>query len=75
MSEKIRAEREQILSCALRARTLPEIEAGIQAVQEWLRSHPDDVGAEDILEPLTMLWEGLQTETSERDCVPVSSSL
>ncbi len=75
MSEQNRAEREQILSRALTARTLPEIEAGIQTVQEWLRSHPDDVGVEDVLEPLTMLWEGLQTEAQERGFVAVLSPL
>ena len=64
-------EREQIVSRAMAARTLPEIEAAAQAIQEWMRAHPNDLNIEDALEPLAMLWEGLQTEVEK--CPPVAT--
>lgn len=56
-----------MLSHALMAQTLPEIEEGIQAVQGWVRAHPDDPNAVDVLEPLVMLWEGFQEEMRQAD--------
>lgn len=58
-------EREQIIDHALRARTLPEIETAAQALRQWRQQHPDDLNAEDALEPLAMLRTGLQSEVNK----------
>lgn len=58
-------ERKRIITQALNARTLPEIEVAVQALRQWVQEHPDDLSAEDALEPLAMLRRGLQSEAEE----------
>lgn len=47
-------EREQMIDQALNAQTLIEIEAAAKCLQQWLQDHPDDLSAEDALEPLAV---------------------
>lgn len=55
-------EREQIIQRALTAQTLLEIDAAAQALRHWIQEHPEDLNAEDALEPLVMLRRGLQAK-------------
>jgi hypothetical protein len=55
-------ERERVIGQALTARTLPEINVAAQELRLWLKEHPDDLNAEDALEPLAMLRQGMQAE-------------
>lgn len=65
MNYKNSPEREKIIAHALTAQTLPEIEAAAQALRQWIQQHPDDLNAEDALEPLAMLRRGLQSEAEK----------
>lgn len=64
MSYENNSEREQVITQALTARTLPEIDAAAKVLPQWIQEHPDDLNAEDALEPLAILRKGLQAATT-----------
>ena len=59
-------ERERIIAQALNARTLPEIEKAAQALRNWIQEHPEDLSAEDALEPLALRRQGLSAQDELR---------
>lgn len=65
-------EREYIIDRALSARALPEIQAAAQALRQWIQTHPDDLSAEDALEPLAMLRRGLEAE--QKTAIPAGTA-
>ncbi len=58
-------ERTRIINSALAAHTLPEIVEAAQALRHWIQQHPDDLNAEDALEPLAMLRKGFEAEIAQ----------
>jgi hypothetical protein len=66
-------EREQIIQRALTARTPSEIEAAGQALRQWIQEHPDDLNAEDALEPLAMLRRGIAADAEKETPVRIAS--
>lgn len=47
-------ERECIIIQALTAKSLQEIESAAQNLRDWILMHPEDLNAEDALEPLAL---------------------
>jgi hypothetical protein len=60
-----RKERERIIVQALNAETLSEIEVAGQALRQWIQEHPDDLSAEDALEPLALRRQGLLAQMAQ----------
>ena len=52
MTQLERAERDQVVSQVLAARTLPEVDAAERVLAGWLAAHPADIGMEDGFEQL-----------------------
>ena len=59
MSNLNTEKREYIIKQALSAKTLPDIEVAVQALREWIEQHPEDLSAEDALEPLAVRRNGI----------------
>jgi hypothetical protein len=64
-------ERERIIARALSANTLSEIEQAAQALRVWIEAHPDDLSAEDALEPLALRRQGLLAQEAKTSIVTV----
>jgi hypothetical protein len=59
-------ERQRILDQALDARTLVEIEKATQALREWVRCHPEDVGIQEAFEGLALMRDIAEEQEAER---------
>ena len=55
MTTKHNSARQRVLEQALRARTLPEIEAATDELHQWVSAHPDDLGIVDAFEQLSLM--------------------
>jgi hypothetical protein len=55
-------ESECVIDQALSTKTLDEIEHVAQALREWIKQHPDDLSAEDALEPLAIRRNGILSQ-------------
>ena len=49
--------RQQIIHQVLRARSLSEVAAATQALQQWVAQHPEDLGIVDGFEAPAMMQE------------------
>jgi hypothetical protein len=54
--------REQVLD----ATTLKEVLAAQQALREWIKAHPEDVGMSDAFEQLSLMQEIAEEQKAER---------
>ncbi|HLK61630.1 MAG TPA: hypothetical protein VKU00_34100 [Chthonomonadaceae bacterium] len=60
-------EREHLILFAHEANTLEEIEQATDALRQWVRQHPEDLGIRDAFEPLSHRKDFLQTEASKSE--------
>ena len=59
-------ERQRIITQALDARTLAEIDAATRELREWVRCHPSDVGIREAFEGLSLMRDIAEEQEAER---------
>ncbi len=67
-------ERQRILHQALDATTLTEIEIATRELQQWVETHPDDLGIVDAFEQLSLMEDiACEKEAPQANATPTLS--
>lgn len=66
MNSDIKEARERVLDLVLGAMTLEEIAAARQALQEWMKAHPEEEGMRHGFEQLSLMEDAAHDQKAEK---------